>query len=131
MPRSPAAGVIRNTAFSFFTAMTSGVAVSLPVSSSGKRSSSRTGSDSFVKRDGQAARGILESDNAVDKARKIIQTQLTELMERDTGPIHRALDHLIIARSLERIADHATNVAEDVIFLAQGVDVRHRIAEVA
>jgi phosphate transport system protein len=43
----------------------------------------------------------------------------------------RALDYLIIARKLERIGDHATNIAEDVIFLAQGVDVRHRIAEVA
>jgi phosphate transport system protein len=87
--------------------------------------------DSFVRRDPHIARGILESDNAVDKARKIIQTQLTDLMQRDTATIHRALDYLIIARSLERIADHATNIAEDVIFLAQGVDVRHRVAEVA
>jgi phosphate transport system protein len=87
--------------------------------------------DSFVKRDVQIARGILESDNAVDKARNSIQRQLTDLMQRDTATIHRALDYLIIARSLERIADHATNVAEDVIFLAQGVDVRHRVAEVA
>jgi len=87
--------------------------------------------DGFVKRDAQIARGILEMDDAVDKARKAIQHQLTDLMQRDTTTIHRALDYLIIARSLERIADHATNVAEDVIFLAQGVDVRHRIAEVA
>ena len=87
--------------------------------------------DSFVKRDVHVARGILESDNAVDKARNGIQRQLTDLMQRDTATIHRALDYLIIARSLERIADHATNIAEDVIFLAQGVDVRHRVAEVA
>jgi phosphate transport system protein len=87
--------------------------------------------DSFVKRDPQTARGILESDNAVDKARTNIQRQLTDLMQRDTATIHRALDYLIIARKLERIADHATNIAEDVIFLAQGVDVRHRVAEVA
>jgi phosphate transport system protein len=87
--------------------------------------------DSFVKRDAQIARGILESDDAVDKVRKTIQHQLTDLMQRDTTTIHRALDYLIIARSLERIADHATNIAEDVIFLSQGVDVRHQIAEVA
>jgi phosphate transport system protein len=87
--------------------------------------------DSFVRRDPHIARGILESDNAVDKARKTIQTQLTDLMQRDTATIHRALDYLIVARSLERIGDHATNIAEDVIFLAQGVDVRHRVAEVA
>jgi phosphate transport system protein len=87
--------------------------------------------DSFVKRDAEVARGILESDNAVDKARNSIQRQLTDLMQRDTGTICRALDYLIIARKLERIADHATNIAEDVIFLAQGIDVRHRVAEVA
>ncbi len=84
--------------------------------------------DSFVNRDVQVARGILESDNAVDKARgTAFKRQLMDLMERDTSTIHRALDYLIVARSLERIADHATNIAEDVIFLAQGVDVRHRI----
>jgi phosphate transport system protein len=87
--------------------------------------------DAFVKRDPQSARGILESDNAVDKARNTIQHQLMDLMQRDTTTIGRALDYLIVARSLERIADHATNIAEDVIFLAQGVDVRHRVAEVA
>jgi len=87
--------------------------------------------DSFVRRDAEIARGILESDNAVDKARATMQHQLTEMMKRDTTTICRALDYLIIARKLERIADHATNIAEDVIFLAQGIDVRHRVAEVA
>jgi len=87
--------------------------------------------ESFVKRDPQIAREILESDNAVDKARNTIQRQLTDLMQRDTTTICRALDYLIVARKLERIGDHATNIAEDVIFLAQGVDVRHRVAEVA
>jgi phosphate transport system protein len=87
--------------------------------------------ESFVKRDAEIARGILETDDAVDRARTAIQHQLMDLMERDTSTIRRAIDYLIIARSLERIADHATNIAEDVIFLAQGVDVRHRVAEVA
>jgi phosphate transport system protein len=85
--------------------------------------------DSFVKRDAHIARGILTADDAVDKARKLIQHQLTDLMHRDTSTIHRALDYLIIARKLERIGDHATNIAEDVIFLTQGVDVRHRTLE--
>jgi phosphate transport system protein len=87
--------------------------------------------ESFVKRDAEIARGILETDDAVDRVRTSIQRQLIDLMEKDTKTICRALDYLIIARSLERIADHATNIAEDVIFLAQGVDVRHRVAEVA
>ena len=84
--------------------------------------------DSFVKRDPQLARGIVEADDAVDKVRTRIQHQLTELMQRDPSTIVRALDYVIVARKLERIGDHATNIAEDVIFLTQGVDVRHRIA---
>ena len=87
--------------------------------------------DAFVKRDADVARGILEADDAVDAARNRIQHQLIELMQREPSTISRALDYLIVARKLERIGDHATNIAEDVIFLTQGVDVRHRVAEVA
>jgi len=84
--------------------------------------------DSFVKRDAQVARGILERDDTVDKSRNTIQRQLIELMQKDSSTITRAIDYLIIARKLERIGDHATNIAEDVIFLTQGIDVRHRAA---
>jgi phosphate transport system protein len=84
--------------------------------------------DAFVKRDPQVAHRILSSDDAVDKLRNSIQNQLVALMQRDPSTVPQALDYLIIARSLERIADHATNIAEDVIFLAQGVDVRHQPA---
>jgi phosphate transport system protein len=84
--------------------------------------------DAFVKRDALVAHRILSSDDAVDKLRNSIQNQLVALMQRDPSTVPQALDYLIIARSLERIADHATNIAEDVIFLAQGVDVRHQPA---
>jgi len=88
--------------------------------------------DAFVKRDAQVARNILESDNAVDRCRNVIQRQLIELMQKDAATVPRAVEYLVVARKLERIGDHATNIAEDVIFLAQGVDVRHRTtAEVA
>ena len=87
--------------------------------------------ESFVKRDAAAARNVVEMDNSVDRARNAIQRQLTELMHRDAATISRALEMIIIARKLERIADHATNIAEDVVFLIQGVDVRHRPVEVA
>jgi phosphate transport system protein len=46
-------------------------------------------------------------------------------MEEQSGLVRRALGYMFIARNLERIADHATNIAEDVIFLVRGVDVRH------
>jgi phosphate transport system protein len=84
--------------------------------------------DAFVKRDVNLARGILASDDSVDKVRTAIQLQLIDLMQREPATVPRALDNLIIARSLERIADHATNIAENVIFLAQGVDIRHQTA---
>jgi phosphate transport system protein len=84
--------------------------------------------DAFVKRDVQVAHRILTSDDSVDKLRNAIQSQLVAMMQRDPSTVPRALDYLIIARSLERIGDHATNIAEDVIFLTQGVDVRHQPA---
>ena len=83
--------------------------------------------DAFVRRDVQIARNVLLSDDSVDTLRNTIQKQLIELMRSDPSAVERALDHLLIARSLERIGDHATNIAEDVIFLVQGVDVRHRM----
>jgi phosphate transport system protein len=46
-------------------------------------------------------------------------------MERDPRTVSRAVDLMFVARNLERVADHATNIAEDVLFLVQGVDVRH------
>ena len=87
-----------------------------------------TSLDAFVKRDAQLARTVLTSDDAVDKIRNAITKQMIELMKRDPASVERALDYILIARRLERIADHATNVAEDVIFMVKGVDVRHRTA---
>jgi phosphate transport system protein len=81
--------------------------------------------DAFVKRDGQLARGVLLSDDAVDDLRDAIYQELVGFMKRDPATISRSLDLIFVARNLERIADHATNIAEDVLFLAQGIDVRH------
>jgi phosphate transport system protein len=84
--------------------------------------------DAFGKRDPHAARRILSSDDSVDRLRHEIERQMIALMQRDPSTVANALDHLVVARSLERIADHATNIAEDVIFMTQGVDVRHQAA---
>lgn len=81
--------------------------------------------DAFVHRDAELAREVLLSDDAVDDLRDAIYRELVSFMERDPSTISRALDLLFVARNLERIADHATNIAEDVLFLVQGVDVRH------
>ncbi|MEP6714352.1 MAG: phosphate signaling complex protein PhoU [Terriglobia bacterium] len=85
-----------------------------------------TSLDAFVKRDAQMARGVLLSDDGVDSLRNTISRQMIDAMKQNPDYIERALDYLLVARRLERIADHATNIAEDVIFMVNGIDVRHR-----
>lgn len=81
--------------------------------------------DAFVTRDPDLARSVLASDDAVDSLRTACYYELVSFMEKDPQNIRPALDLLAVTRSLERIADHSTNIAEDVLFLVKGVDVRH------
>ena len=81
--------------------------------------------DAFVKRDAELARSVLVSDDAVDDLRDVIYEELIRFMQKDPAAIPQSVDLIFVARNLERIADHATNVAEDVLFLVEGVDVRH------
>ncbi len=85
----------------------------------------RNSLDSFVKRDAGLARSVLVSDDAVDSERDAICGELAKFMQGNPAAINAGLDLFLVARSLERIADHATNIAEDVLFLIQGIDVRH------
>ena len=79
----------------------------------------------FVDRDADLAQQVLLSDDKVDSLRNDIYETLASKMEADGSAVRRALLLVVIARSLERIADHATNIAEDIIFLVRAVDVRH------
>jgi phosphate transport system protein len=81
--------------------------------------------DAFVHRDADLARSVLASDDAVDNMRTACYHELVSFMEQDTQNIQQALALLSVTRNLERIADHSTNIAEDVLFLVKGVDVRH------
>ncbi len=81
--------------------------------------------DAFVKRDGELARVVLLSDDEVDDLKKSIYDELIQFMEKDASTVRRAVDLMFVAHNLERIADHATNIAEDVLYLVQGIDVRH------
>ena len=85
----------------------------------------RKSMDAFVANDADLARSVLSSDNAVDNLRTASYHELVSFMEKDPRNIPQALDLIGITRSLERIADHSTNIAEDVLFLVKGVDVRH------
>jgi len=81
--------------------------------------------DAFVTNDADMARSVLSSDDAVDSLRTASYHELVSFMEKDPQHIPQALDLIGITRSLERIADHSTNIAEDVMFLVKGIDVRH------
>jgi phosphate transport system protein len=81
--------------------------------------------DAFVKRDAELARDILRRDDEVDNLKDQVFRELLTYMMADPGTIPRALALILISRNLERIADHATNIAEDVIFITEAKDVRH------
>jgi phosphate transport system protein len=82
--------------------------------------------DAFVARDPEMARIVIESDDSVDLLRDQIFRELLSYMISDPTTIPRALDLILISRYLERIADHATNIAEDVVYIVRGEDVRER-----
>jgi phosphate transport system protein len=85
----------------------------------------RNSIDAFVRRDTELARTVLSSDDAVDRLRDEMYAEIVKFMEEDPSRVHPGIDHLFVARGLERLADHATNIAEDVLFFVQGIDVRH------
>jgi phosphate transport system protein len=86
--------------------------------------------DSFVRKDPALARDVLRRDDEVDSLKDQVFRELLTYMMADPGTIQRALALILISRNLERVADHATNIAEDVIFLVEAKDVRHGHQEV-
>jgi phosphate transport system protein len=85
--------------------------------------------DAFVRRDPELARGVLRRDDEVDQLKDQVFRVLLTYMMADPGTIERALGLILISRNLERVADHATNIAEDVIFMVEAKDVRHHHEE--
>jgi phosphate transport system protein len=71
------------------------------------------------------ATSVLLADDEVDELKNSIYRALLEMIEEGRAPAGPAFDLIFIAHNLERVADHATNIAEDVLFLIKGVDVRH------
>jgi len=85
--------------------------------------------DAFVRKDAKLARAILARDDEVDQLKDHVFRVLLTYMMADPGTIERALGLILVSRHLERIADHATNIAEDVIFVVEAKDVRHHHEE--
>jgi phosphate transport system protein len=100
--------------------------IDIPYMASLSQEMIRKSLDAFVRKDIELARNVLMSDDAVDDLRDSIYGAIVKFMEEDSRRIHAGIDYLFIARGLERLADHATNIAEDVLFYVQGVDVRHQ-----
>jgi phosphate transport system protein len=85
--------------------------------------------DAFVRKDPDLARTILARDDEVDQLKDHVFRVLLTYMMADPGTIERALGLILVSRHIERIADHATNIAEDVIFVVEAKDVRHHHEE--
>jgi len=85
--------------------------------------------DAFVKRDATLAEKVLPADDEVDSIRDNIYSELLDVMQSNPSVVPSAIHLMFVARNLERIADHTTNIAEDVIFLVRGVDIRHHVAQ--
>ena len=81
--------------------------------------------DAFVRRDVVLAQHVLDEDDKLDALKSQIFRELLAFMVRDQATVEPALDLILISRHLERIGDHATNIAEDVIFMVSARDVRH------
>ncbi|NOX98043.1 MAG: phosphate signaling complex protein PhoU [Nitrospirae bacterium] len=85
--------------------------------------------DAFVNKDAALARSVCESDDEVDNLNEQIFRELLTYMIQDTSTISRAVHLMLIGRHLERIADHATNVAENVIYFVKGKTIKHHVAD--
>lgn len=85
--------------------------------------------DAFVQQDPKLAKSVCVRDDEVDDLKDQVFRELLTYMMSDPGTIQRAMDLILISRHLERIADHATNIGEEVIFMVQGKDIRHHITE--
>lgn len=87
--------------------------------------------DSFVREDVYLARAVVDRDNALDKMNKMANRKLTDRMAQDPKALRGYLNLIFISRCLERVGDHATNIAEDAVYAAAAEDIRHQTVAAA
>jgi len=85
--------------------------------------------DAFVNLDADLARDVCRRDDAVDDLNNQIFRELLTYMMEDPKAVTRAVDLILIGRNLERIADHATNISEDVVYMVKGKNIKHHADE--
>ncbi len=88
----------------------------------------RTAVQALLEADAKLAETVLTMDDEVDEMNRAAQTVLMDVMQQRSNCSEQALNAILISRNLERAADHATNIAEDVIFWVRGSDVRHKLS---
>jgi phosphate transport system protein len=81
--------------------------------------------DAFARMDTTAAEQIIRDDEAIDNQFRVFVRKLVTYLMEDPRTISTGLDYLFIAKAIERIGDHATNIAESVVYVARGTDIRH------
>jgi phosphate transport system protein len=88
----------------------------------------RTSIQSLLDGDAHLAESILDMDDEIDRMNRVAHADLTRVIQTRSDVAAQALQAIIVSRNLERIADHATNIATDVIFWVRGADVRHQLS---
>ncbi|MFQ5681360.1 MAG: phosphate signaling complex protein PhoU [Candidatus Omnitrophota bacterium] len=83
--------------------------------------------DAFVNKDQRSARAVCERDDEVDRLNGQIFRELLTYMLQDPKTIQRAVDLILVGRNLERIADHATNICEEVVYIVDGKTIKHHM----
>jgi phosphate transport system protein len=105
--------------------------VDIPAMATKVRAMVRDALRSFIEGDPELAKHVLEADDEVDRMNREAFKTLSDALRANPGVAVQALDVISVARNLERVADHATNIAEDVIFWIRGADVRHGAGQIA
>jgi len=101
--------------------------IDIPKLASLAREMLRDSLDAFIQGDVELARSVIKRDDEADRLRDLIQTELVnDFLSKDCSTAPRAVPLLLVSRHLERICDHSTNIAEDVIYMVEGEMVRHK-----
>ena len=93
----------------------------------GARQMVRDALDAFMQKDSKKAKAILENDDLLDRLNENVYEEIQKIMETDSKKVKVGMGLIMVSHNLERIGDLATNIAEDVIYVKQGKEVRHRI----
>jgi phosphate transport system protein len=102
--------------------------IDVPVAAAAAQRILKQSLDAFVNNDAEMAKQVIDGDKYIDDVSQQMLRELLTYMLEDPSTITRALRLIFVARNLERVGDHAANIAEMVIFMVQGQDIRHRHA---